>query len=150
MDRAYFSGLGYGFELAQVGVALAGLALVVYRSRQLESAGDVVSVSWVRPVFQYGVAFCCAIALGTMFDNIFSSLLPRNAWVLLVWMLVWGAFGCFVAAMLRRKSVWVFKPCSTLHTAPPAYRGGKRRSGGGRQNPGQRLDRRGRRAGRPD
>ena len=46
-----------------------------------------------------------------MFDNIFSSLLPRSAWVLLVWMLVWGAFGCFVAAMLLRKSFWVFKPC---------------------------------------
>ena len=62
-------------------------------------------------MFQYGVAFCCAIALGTMFDNIFSSMLPSSAWVLLVWMLVWGAFGCFVAAMLLRKSFWVFKPC---------------------------------------
>ncbi|WP_130870035.1 ABC transporter permease [Intestinimonas massiliensis (ex Afouda et al. 2020)] len=111
MDGAYFTGLGYVFLLALVGVALAGLALVVYRRRELESAGDVVSISWVRPVFQYGVAFCCAIALGTMFDNIFSSLLPRSAWVLLVWMLVWGAFGCFVAAMLLRKSFWVFKPC---------------------------------------
>lgn len=106
-----FTGLGYVFLLALAGVVFAGLALAAYRRRQLESAGDVVSVSWVRPVFQYGVAFCCAIALGTMFDSIFSSLLPRNAWVLLVWMLLWGAFGCFVAAMLLRKSFWVFKPC---------------------------------------
>ena len=110
-NSAFFTGLGYVFLLALVGVALAGLALAVYRRRQLESAGDVVSVSWVRPVFQYGVAFCCAIALGSMFDNIFASLLPRSAWVLLVWMLIWGAFGCFVAAMLLRKSFWVFKPC---------------------------------------
>ena len=105
-NSAYFTGLGYVFLLALGGVALAGLALVVYRRRQLEAAGDVVSVSWVRPVFQYGVAFCCAIALGSMFDNIFASLLPRSAWVLLVWMLIWGAFGCFVAAMLLRKSFW--------------------------------------------
>ena len=110
-DSACFYGLGYVFLLALVGVVFAGLALVVYRRRHLESAGDVVSVSWVRPVFQYGVAFCCAIALGSLFDNIFSSLLPRNAWVLLAWMLIWGAFGCFVAAMLLRKSFWVFKPC---------------------------------------
>ena len=109
--EACFVGLGYVFLLALAGLIFVGLALAVYRRRQLESAGDVVSVSWVRPVFQYGVAFCCAIALGTMFDNIFSSLLPSSAWVLLVWMLVWGAFGCFVAAMLLRKSFWVFKPC---------------------------------------
>ena len=109
--EACFVGLGYVFLLALAGLVFAGLALTVYRRRQLESAGDVVSVGWVRPVFQYGVAFCCGITLGTMFDNIFSSLLPRNAWVLLAWMLVWGAFGCFVAAMLLRKSFWVFKPC---------------------------------------
>ena len=109
--EACFVGLGYVFLLALAGLVFAGLALTVYRRRHLESAGDVVSVGWVRPVFQYGVAFCCGITLGTMFDNIFSSLLPRNAWVLLAWMLVWGAFGCFVAAMLLRKSFWVFKPC---------------------------------------
>ena len=110
-NSPYFTGLGYVFLLALVGVVFAALALVAYRRRQLESAGDVVSVSWVKPVFQYGVAFCCAITLGSLFDNIFSSLLPRSAWVLLVWMLIWGAFGCFVAAMLLRKSFWVFKPC---------------------------------------
>ena len=110
-NSAYFSGLGYVFLLALVGVAFAGLALVVYRRRQLESAGDVVSVGWVKPVFQYGVAFCCSITLGTLFDNIFSSLLPRSAWILLAWMLLWGAFGCFVAAMLLHKSFWVFRPC---------------------------------------
>ena len=109
--EACFVGLGYVFLLALAGLVFAGLALAVYRRRQLESAGDVVSVGWVRPVFQYGVAFCCAIALGSLFDNIFSSLLPSSAWVLLVWMLIWGAFGCFVAAMLLRKSFWVFKPC---------------------------------------
>ena len=112
-NSAYFSGLGYVFLLALVGVAFAGLALVVYRRRQLESAGDVVSVGWVKPVFQYGVAFCCSITLGSLFDNIFSSLLPRSAWILLAWMLLWGAFGCFVAAMLLHKSFWVFKPCWT-------------------------------------
>lgn len=110
-NSAYFSGLGYVFLLALVGVAFAGLALVVYRRRQLESAGDVVSVGWVKPVFQYGVAFCCSITLGSLFDNIFSSLLPRSAWILLAWMLLWGAFGYFVAAMLLHKSFWVFRPC---------------------------------------
>lgn len=110
-QSACFTGLGYVALLALVGLVLAALALVVYRRRQLESAGDVVSVGWVRPVFQYGVAFCCAITLGNFFYSIFASLLPRNAWVLLGWMLLWGACGCFIAAMLLRKSFWVFKAC---------------------------------------
>lgn len=38
-----------------------------YRRRHLESAGDVVSVRWVRPVFKYGVAFCTAVTLSTVF-----------------------------------------------------------------------------------
>ena len=106
---AFLSGLGRVFLVGLIGLVLAALALAVYRRRQLESAGDVVSVAWVRPVFRYGVAFCCAIALGNLFDSIFDRLLPDGAWTLLFWMLLWGAFGCFVAVMLLRKSFWVFK-----------------------------------------
>ena len=106
---AFLSGLGRVFLVGLIGLVLAALALAVYRRRQLESAGDVVSVPWVRPVFRYGVAFCCAIALGNLFDSIFDRLLPDGAWTLLFWMLLWGAFGCFVAVMLLRKTFWVFK-----------------------------------------
>ena len=106
---AFLSGLGRVFLVGLIGLVLAALALAVYRRRQLESAGDVVSVAWVRPVFRYGVAFCCAIALGNLFDSIFDRLLPDGAWTLLFWMLLWGAFGCFVAVMLLRKTFWVFK-----------------------------------------
>ena len=106
---AFLSGLGRVFLVGLIGLVLAALALAVYRRRQLETAGDVVSVAWVRPVFRYGVAFCCAIALGNLFDNIFDRLLPDGAWTLLFWMLLWGAFGCFVAVMLLRKTFWVFK-----------------------------------------
>lgn len=106
---AFLSGLGRVFLVGLIGLVLAALALAVYRRRQLETAGDVVSVAWVRPVFRYGVAFCCAIALGNLFDSIFDRLLPDGAWTLLFWMLLWGAFGCFVAVMLLRKTFWVFK-----------------------------------------
>lgn len=106
---AFLSGLGRVFLVGLIGLVLAALALAVYRRRQLETAGDVVSVAWVRPVFRYGVAFCCAIALGNLFDSIFDRLLPDGAWTLLFWMMLWGAFGCFVAVMLLRKTFWVFK-----------------------------------------
>ena len=106
---AYFTGLGYVALYALVGVALAAVALAVYRRRQLETAGDVVSVSWVRPVFKYGVAFCAAVALGETLYSLFSALLPRGAWGLLLMLLLWGAVGYFVAEMLLRKKFWVFR-----------------------------------------
>lgn len=106
---AYFTGLGYVALYALVGVVLAALALAVYRRRQLETAGDVVSVSWVRPVFKYGVAFCAAVALGETLYSRFSALLPRGAWGLLLMLLLWGAAGYFVAEMLLRKKFWVFR-----------------------------------------
>ena len=115
---AYFTGLGYVALYALVGVALAAVALAVYRRRQLETAGDVVSVSWVRPVFKYGVAFCAAVALGETLYSLFSALLPRGAWGLLLMLLLWGAVGYFVAEMLLRKKFWVFrgswKGCAVL------------------------------------
>ena len=106
---AYFTGLGYVALYALVGVVLAAVALAVYRRRQVETAGDVVSVSWVRPVFKYGVAFCAAVALGETLYSLFSALLPRGAWGLLLMLLLWGAAGYFVAEMLLRKKFWVFR-----------------------------------------
>ena len=99
----YFAGLGYASLYALIGLVLAGLALAAYRRRHLESAGDVVSVRWVRPVFKYGVAFCTAVTLSTVFYYVLDPLLPRGPWTLLVLMVVWGAAGCFVAEMLLCK-----------------------------------------------
>ena len=104
-----YYGLGLVILYALIGLALAGIALAVYRRRQLERAGDVITVGWVRPVFRYGVALCCAITLGAFFYSIFFTLLPRGAWTLLGWMLLWGAVGCFIAEMLLKKRLWVFK-----------------------------------------
>ena len=108
-QNAYFYGLGVVTLYALVGIVLACIALVLYRRRQLERAGDIITVGWVRPVFRYGVALCSAIALGFFFYSIFYILLPHNAWTLLIWMLLWGAAGCFIAEMLLRKRFWVFK-----------------------------------------
>lgn len=97
-------GLGYIIIYAFFGLVLAALALVVYRRRELERAGDVVTVPWVRPVFRYGVAFCCALALGTLLFELFRYNLSDSAWTLLFFMLLWGAIGYFVAEMLLEKS----------------------------------------------
>ena len=104
-----YCGLGLVTFYALIGLVLAGIALAVYHRRQLERAGDVITVGWVRPVFRYGMALCFAVALGAFFYSIFYTLLPRGAWTLLGWMLLWGAVGCFIAEMLLKKRFWVFK-----------------------------------------
>ena len=91
---------------AAVGLLLAGLALLLYRRRHLETAGDVVAVPWLRPVFQYGVAFCAALA-GTY---ILADLLGRaDRTVLTVLLVLCGVVGFFAARMLLQKSLRVFK-----------------------------------------
>lgn len=91
---------------AAVGLILAGLALLLYRRRHLETAGDVVAVPWLRPVFQYGVAFCAALA-GTY---VLADLLGRaDRTVLTVLLVLWGVTGFFAARMLLQKTLRVFK-----------------------------------------
>ena len=98
------------FVYALAGLVLAGLALLVYRRRQSERAGDIVSVPWVRPVFQYGVAFCTALVLGMFLYNMFQGgLLSQSPWLLLVFLLFSGAIGYFAAAMLLQKTFRVFR-----------------------------------------
>ena len=87
-------------------VVLAVLALLVYRKRQVESAGDVVSVRLVRPVFLYGVAFCSGLCFGVYTIAFFGW---RNRLSLAVCVVVWAVVGYFVARMLLCKSFRVLK-----------------------------------------
>ena len=109
-----FSGGEVVAVYAAAGLILAALALVVYRRRHIESAGDVVSVPLLRPVFKYGVASCSCLCLGYWL-YIFLGLegMPD----LVVSLLLWCAIGYFVAEMLLRKSFRVlraWKGCAVL------------------------------------
>ena len=110
-------GLGYAILYAVIGLVLAAVALAVYRRRQLETAGDIVAVSWVRPIFRYGFAACVALTFGSLLYNIFSYALPHGAWTLLIFLIICGVIGYFAAEMLLQKSFRVFhrwKGCVVL------------------------------------
>lgn len=108
--RVLLHGMGYAILYAVLGLVLAGLALVLYRRRHLEGAGDVVTVPWVRPIFKYGVAFCAALSLGTLLYIWFGwDPAQDGVWGLLVFMLACGAVGYFVAEMLLKKSFRVLR-----------------------------------------
>ena len=105
----FFTGLAFTLLYALAGLALAALGLLVYRTRPLETSGDVVAVKWVRPVFKYGVAFCAAVTLGIFLHELFRSLLPGGMWPMLGLMLLGGLIGYFAAEMLLRKTFRVFR-----------------------------------------
>lgn len=86
---------------AAAGVALSIAALLIYRSRHIESAGDVVAVKLVRPLFKYGVALCAGLTGGMFTYELLSGLSDLT---LMGWILFWGLAGYFAAEMLLRKS----------------------------------------------
>lgn len=91
---------------AAAGLVLALLALLVYRYRHVESAGDVVAIALVRPVFKYGVALCSGLCIGTWTVAFFGWYEPLP---LSVSVLLWAAAGYFVAEMLLKKSFRVLR-----------------------------------------
>ena len=91
---------------ALVGVVLAAAALLVYRRRHVETAGDVVSVPLVRPVFRCGVAFCVGLCCGTVTASFFGW---NDPLALCGWAVAWSVVGWFAAEMLLKKSFRVWK-----------------------------------------
>ena len=89
-----------------VGLALAALALLVYRKRHIESAGDVVSVAVMRPIFKYGVALCSGLFFGYWLYALFGFEAPFG---LMGSLLLWTFIGYFAAEMLLKKSFRVWK-----------------------------------------
>lgn len=98
-------GLNIVAVYAAVAIAMAAGSFFLYRARRLESAGDVVSVKCMRPVFKYGVSFCAGLTLGM----VTASVLGREEVTLIASVLVWAVIGYFAAQMLLDKSFRVFK-----------------------------------------
>lgn len=91
-----------------VGLLFTWGARAVYLRRHMETAGDVVSVRIMKPVFKYSVAFCSSALLGNI---IVVSLMNfgRGFTVFVVSYLIGGFIGYFAAEMLLRKTFRVFR-----------------------------------------
>ena len=98
------NGLSVVGVYAIAAAVLAVGAFFLYRGRRLESAGDVVSVGPMRPVFKYGVAFCSGLALGIL-TSVFTG---GGEAMLMPAILIWGVIGYFAGEMLLQKSFRVF------------------------------------------
>lgn len=91
---------------AALAVILLAAALLFFRKRHMESAGDVVAVPFLRPVFCYGVALCGGLAGGGITATLFNSTGTPG---LLLCLLLWTAISFFAARMLLEKSFRVFR-----------------------------------------
>lgn len=108
--------LGNGWLIAAyaaAGAVLLGLAWLLYRRRRSESAGDVVAVGWMKPVFRYGCAAYAAILGGRLlyallWENFqggqYFTVLP-----MILCMIAGGAIGYYAASMLLAKTPRVFR-----------------------------------------
>ena len=98
---------------AAVGVVLLVLAWLMYRRRRSESAGDVVAVNWMKPVFRYGCAAFSAILGGrllyALFWESFQNGLYFTVLPMILCMIVGGAVGYYAASMLLAKTLRVFR-----------------------------------------
>lgn len=95
----------YNFIL--VDIVICAIALVVgyfvYKYRNLETAGDVVSGKYIKPLFKYGVATCTLLLGGLYVKGVFN---VQEVNLLLY--LLFGLVGYVIAEMLIRKSfkIW--------------------------------------------
>ena len=92
-----------------VGIVFSILALLLYRKRALELAGEVIAVSVLQPVFKYGVAFCGALAGGTVLYAIFQYSVLDSPWILILFLLLCGAVAYYIAEILLKKSFRVIR-----------------------------------------
>ena len=90
------------------GLVLAILAFLLFRRRRMESAGDVIAVSWLKPVFRYGVTLCCGLTLGMIIATLILNSSQIHFGTLLVCILFAAIVGFLAAEMLLEKTIRVF------------------------------------------
>ena len=95
-------GWGYLAICAAVGVGLLALALRCYRKRDLEKAGDFVTVRGLGPVFLTVYTLC----VGAFCHLFFSELLGHDTYLFLF---LGFAIGFFTGQMLLKRTIRVFR-----------------------------------------
>ena len=102
--------LGYLAGLCAAGVIFVLLGALILRRRHMETAGEVVAVPVLRPVFRACMALGVGLPGSVLFLEAFACHLHgRTKFVLLlVLLVVFAALGYFIAEMLIKKTLKVF------------------------------------------
>ena len=106
------NGLGVLAAYAAAGLLLSGAALLLYKRRRMETAGDVVAIQVLKPVFKYCLCFGTALVFADVTIQLFYRTEARGlaaAGLVLGLMLVGAFIGYFAAEMLIQKTLKVFR-----------------------------------------
>ncbi|MCM1256709.1 MAG: hypothetical protein NC307_02530 [Roseburia sp.] len=112
-DHAICTGMAGGTTVAAYAAAAAVLtviAFVLYRKRHLETAGSLIAVSWVTPVFRWGVGACFA-SLGALISGgivAYYAHPTTKFMAILITSIIVGPVFFFAAEMMLQKSFRVF------------------------------------------
>ena len=104
------NGWPYVAGIAVIGVVMLICALVLYRKRQLESAGDLITVCFLTPVFLVLYTLAAGMAL-FLFSRLFNT---DQDYIFLA---VGIAAGFITGRMLLKRTVQVFKPTTFIGLA---------------------------------
>ena len=104
-----FLGLFYLLAYIIISVGLYVVAYLVYKKRQIEQAGDLITVSWVKPIFRWGVGTSAAFLGSVFFKAVFDETgMPIGVFTFSILLLFIGMVFYFVADMFVKKSFKVF------------------------------------------
>ncbi len=81
---------------------------MIFRRRRMESAGDVVAVRCMRPVFKYGVTVCSALCGGLLLYTVLFALFESRSasvFIMILSMIIFAFIGYFGAKMLLEKKL---------------------------------------------
>ena len=104
-------GLGWLPVYALVGLALSVLALLLYRKRRMETAGDTVAYPVLKPVFRFCMAFGAAlVASAAVYSLALGGSFHGRGAAVIIWVLLLGgaALGWMAAEMLIQRTVRIF------------------------------------------
>lgn len=102
-------GWSYLGMLAVLGLVFALCAFLLLKHREMERSGDVIAVGWLRPVALYVFTIGCALVLGALMAELFSSNTSDNFWYVLLFSCAGAFVGYFTGKMLLQKTVHVFR-----------------------------------------
>lgn len=81
------------------------IAIVTYEKKHLETAGDVITVKWLKPIFRWGAAICTSALMAVLLSSMFYT---KSFFVILCIVVVTGLIVFFIAQMLLERSVHIF------------------------------------------
>lgn len=94
---------------ALIAIAFLIISYMCYQKKQLETVGEFISISWIKPVFRWGAAICLAGLSAVVLNEIFLNKLEISSGIpTIIGTVLIGIIIFFVAEMFLEKCFKVF------------------------------------------